>query len=259
MNTTALTLRQIRYENKSFWRNPAAAFFTFAFPLLFLVLFNLLFGHGTIRLYAGQPKVSTSTFYVPAIAAFSVISASFTNLAMSVTFAREQGVLKRKRGTPMPPLAYLGAKILHSIFIALLLAVIIGLFGRLFYSVSIPTHTMPAFLVSLIVGGLSFCAMGLAVTAIVPNAEAAPAIVNAIILPLLFISDIFIPLNNAPHWLTTVSKIFPIWHFSEAMQHAFNPFEKGAGFSGTDLLVVAAWGVGSLLLAIRYFRWEPRR
>lgn len=259
MNTPELTLRQVRYENKAFWRNPPAAFFTVVFPLLFLVLFNLLFGHGTIQLYKGQPKVSTSTFYVPAIAAFSVISASFTNLAMSVTFAREQGVLKRKRGTPMPPLAYLGAKILHSALISLLLVVIIAGFGRVFYGVSIPTHTMPAFVLALVVGALSFCAMGLAVTAFIPNADAAPAIVNAIILPLLFISDIFIPLNHAPTWLTTVARIFPIWHFSEAMQHAFNPFERGSGFSGTDLLIVAAWGVGSLLIAIWKFRWEPKR
>ena len=257
MSTVAQTLRQVRYENKSFWRNPAAAFFTFAFPLIFLVLFNLLFGHSKIN-YFGH-RVSTSTFYVPAIAAFSVISASFTNLAMSMTFAREQGVLKRKRGTPLPPMAYLGAKILHSALMSLLLVVIIGGFGKLFYSVSLPSHTLPAFAISLLVGALAFCAMGLAVTAIVPNADAAPAIVNAIILPLLFISDIFIPLNNAPKWLTTVSKVFPIWHFSTAMQHAFNPFEKGSGFQGTDLLIVAVWGVGSLLLAIRFFRWEPRR
>lgn len=257
MSTSTLTLRQVRYENKSFWRNPAAAFFTFAFPLLFLILFNLLFGHQKTN-YFGH-RVSTSTFYVPAIAAFSVITASFTNLAMNVTFAREQGVLKRKRGTPMPPIAYLGAKILHAALIALLLVVIIAGFGKLFYSVSLPTHTMPAFLISLVVGALSFCAMGLAITAAVPNADAAPAVVNAIILPLLFISDIFIPLNNAPQWLTTVAKIFPIWHFSEAMQHAFNPFETGSGLEVKDLLIVAAWGVAALILAIRYFRWEPAR
>ena len=253
----ALVLRQVRYENKSFWRNPAAAFFTFAFPLLFLVLFNLLFGHGKIN-YFGH-RVNTSTFYVPAIAAFSVITATFTNLAMNVTFAREQGVLKRKRGTPIPPLAFLSAKILHAGLISLLLVAIITGFGKLFYSVSLPHHTWPAFLVSLLVGALSFCAMGLAITTAVPNAEAAPAVVNAVILPLLFISDIFIPLQNAPAWLTTVAKIFPIYHFSEAMQHAFNPFQAGSGFEAKDLLIVLAWGVGALAVSARYFTWEPRQ
>lgn len=257
MSTTAMTLRQVRYENKAFWRNPAAAFFTVIFPLLFLVLFNLLFGHGTISYYGH--RVNTSTFYVPAIAAFSVIGATFTNLAMSVTFAREQGVLKRKRGTPMPPLAYLGAKVLHAALISLLLVAVVAGFGKVFYNVSLPGHTIPAFLVSLVVGAISFCALGLAVTALVPNADAAPAIVNGIILPLLFISDIFIPLNTAPAWLTTVAKIFPLWHFSTAMQHAFNPFEKGSGFQGTDLLIVGVWALVGLLVAARTFRWEPTR
>lgn len=259
MSTAKLTLRQVRYENKVFWRNPPAAFFTVVFPLLFLVLFNLLFGHETIRLYPGHPKVSTSTFYVPAIAAFSVISASFTNLAMSITFAREQGVLKRKRGTPLPPLAYLGGKILHSALIALLLVVVIAVFGKAFYSVSIPTHTMAAFLLALIVGAFAFCAMGLAITPFIPNSDAAPAIVNAIILPLLFISDIFINTNQAPNWLNQVAKVFPVWHFSEAMQRAFNPFEKGLGFDAKDVIIVVIWGLGSLLVAIRFFRWEPKR
>jgi ABC-2 type transport system permease protein len=257
MNATALALRQVRYENKSFWRNPASAFFTFAFPIIFLILFNLLFGHHKIDYF--DHSVDTSTFYVPAITAFSVITASFTNLGMSVTFARDQGVLKRKRGTPMPPLAYLAAKVLHSTLIALLLAAIIGVFGRLFYSVSLPGHTLPAFLVSVVVGALAFCAMGLAITTLVPNADAAPAVINAVILPLLFISDIFIPLQNAPKWLTSVAKVFPVYHLSEAMQHAFNPFQVGSGFQGKDLLIVAVWGAGCLLVAARYFRWEPRR
>lgn len=257
MSTAAMTLRQVRYENKSFWRNPAAAFFTFIFPLLFLVLFNLLFGHQKIN-YFGR-RVNTSTFYIPAIAAFSIIGATFTNLAMSVTLGREQGVLKRKRGTPMSPLAYLAAKMLHSGMMSLLLVVIVAAFGKVFYSVTLPTHTLPAVLLTLVVGAVSFCAMGLAFTALVPNADAAPAIVNGVILPLLFISDIFIPLDKAPTWLTTVAKIFPIWHFSTAMQHAFNPFATGSGIQGTDLLILAAWGVGAMILAARFFRWEPRR
>lgn len=257
MSTAALTLRQVRYENKSFWRNPISAFFTFAFPLILLVLFNLLFGNGKTAVLGHT--VSTSQFYVPALTAFSVIGASFTNLAMNVTFAREQGVLKRKRGTPLPPAAYLGAKMLHAIVIAFILAILTTGLGRAFYGVQIPTHTVPAFVASLIVGAVSFCALGLAVTAIIPNADAAPAVVNAIILPLLFISDIFVPLNNAPAWLRTVAKIFPIWHFSQAMLRAFSPFVTGGGFSGTDLIVMAVWGLGGLVLATRFFRWEPTR
>jgi ABC-2 type transport system permease protein len=258
MSTTGLALRQVRYENKSFWRNPAAAFFTFAFPLMFLVIFNLLFGNAKLPLPDGH-TIQQSTFYVAAIAAFSVITASFTNLAMNVVFAREEGVLKRKRGTPMPALAYLSGKILHSGLIALLLVAIIAAFGEAFYGVSLPASRIPAFLVSLAIGALAFSAMGLAITTVVPNADAAPAVVNAVILPLLFISDIFIPLTVAPKWLSTVANVFPVRHFAEAMHQVFNPFASGTGFQGRDLLVMGIWGLASLLVATKFFRWEPRR
>ena len=194
-----------------------------------------------------------------AIVAFSVITASFTNLAMNVVFAREQGVLKRKRGTPMPPLAYLAGKILHSGLIAFLLVAIITVFGKVFYGVSLASNRIPAFLVSLAIGALAFSAMGLAITTVVPNADAAPAVVNAVILPLLFISDIFIPLTNAPKWLGTVGNVFPVRHFAEAMHQVFNPFAPGSGFQGRDLLVMAIWGLGALLVAVKFFRWEPSR
>jgi ABC-type multidrug transport system permease subunit len=80
-----------------------------------------------------------------------------------------------------------------------------------------------------------------------------------VILPLLFISNIFIPLTNAPKWLGTVGNVFPVRHFAEAMHQAFNPFAPGAGFQGRDLLVMGIWGLGALVVAVKFFRWEPRR
>jgi ABC-2 type transport system permease protein len=257
MRTLALTARQVAYENRSFWRNPAAAFFTFVFPLMFLVIFPLVFGSGTIN-YFGQ-ETSTVTFYVPAIAAFSVITACYTNLAMSITFSREEGVLKRKRGTPLPAVSFLGARIIHSTFIAIVLVAIVVLTGVLFYNVDLPVNTLPAFFVTLVVGAASFCALGLAITGFVPNADAAPAVINFSILPLLFISDVFIPIQDAPPWLQTFSGVFPLRHFSHAMLAAFNPFETGAGFSWGDLAIVAAWGVAGVVIALRFFTWEPKR
>src|SRR5881296_3972844 len=100
MSDLALTLRQVRYTNKAFWRNPASAFFTFAFPLMFLVIFTSLLGNGTVPL--GGVEVRQSTYYVAGMAAFSVITACYTNIAMSVTFTRDTGILKRIRGTPLP-------------------------------------------------------------------------------------------------------------------------------------------------------------
>ena len=228
MNSLVLALRQIRYENRSFWRNPAAAFFTVVFPLMFLVIFNLLFGNNTLELPGGEVK--TSTFYVPAIAAMSVISACYNNIAIGICFSRDSGLLKRTRGTPLPAWAYLFGRIGHATLIALLLVVVVTAAGALVYDVDVPTKTLPAFVVAVAIGAATFSSLGLAVSSFIPNADASPVVVNASIVPLLFISDVFIPLNDAPAWLTSVADIFPVRHFSLAIQSAFNPFEQGLGF-----------------------------
>ena len=257
MNSLVLGLRQIRYENRAFWRNPPAAFFTVVFPLMFLVIFNLLFGNNTLELPEGEVK--TSTFYVPAIAALSVISACYSNIAIGISFSRDQGLLKRTRGTPLPAWAYLFGRIGQASLVALLLVVVVTAAGALVYGVDLPTNTMPAFVLAVIVGAATFSSLGLAVTSVIPNADASPAIVNATILPLLFISDVFIPLQDAPVWLTSVADIFPVRHFSLALQTAFNPFQQSVGFNWDHLGIMAAWAVAGVLLAVRFFSWEPRR
>lgn len=256
MSEALLVLRQVRYENRWFWRNPPAAFFTFVFPLIFLVLFNVIFGNNQIEVPGGSTH--EATFYVPAIAALSIVTACYTNIAMTICYTRDDGVLKRIRGTPLPVWAYILARVLHAVLVGLLLVVIVIAFGRLFYAVTIPTNTMPAFLVTVIVGAAAFSMLGLAVTTVIPNAEAAPAIVNFTILPLFFISDVFIRLEDPPAWLHTVASIFPVVHFSEAMQTAFNPFETGSGFELLHLGVIAIWGVAGFVVAARWFSWEPR-
>ncbi len=255
MRDLALAFRQVRYENTAFWRNPAAAFFTFVFPLIFLVIFNVIFGGGTTDRF-GNPELSVSNFYIPAVAAFSVITACYTNIAIGVTFARDEGQLKRIRGTPLPGWAYLFGRIAHAIVIAIILVVIVVLFGLAFYDVDIP-GAMPEFVVSITLGAIAFAALGLAVTAIIPNPDASPAVTNATILPLLFISDVFIPLEDGtPEWLITVSKIFPIKHFSNALIASYNPTR--VDFEAWDLVVMAIWGVIGVFLALRFFSWEPR-
>lgn len=255
MNGIALALRQIGYENRAFWRNPAAAFFTFAFPLLFMVIFNVLFGGDG----SAPPGQRPADFFTPAIIAFSVITATYTNIAMMVTVARDAGVLKRVRGTPLPPWAYLGGRIGHSALLALLLTVIVAAFGAFFYGVEVPWDQLPALIVTLIVGAGAFCALGLALTGFIPNADASPAIVNATVLPLLFISNVFIPLDNAPTWLDTLSKIFPVRHFADALMVIYDPRTVGPGFSWPELGIIALWGIGGVLVALRTFSWEPRR
>lgn len=257
MRIAGLVLRQLRYTNRAFWRNPAAAFFTIAFPLMFLVIFTTLFGRG--RLDINGNLVSPATFYIPAIAVFSAISACYSNVAMSLIVARERGVLKRIKATPLPGGAYLASRILHAVLIALVLVAICAIFGALFYDAALPVRSLPAFIVTLSVGSACFCALGTAVTTIVPNADAAPAIVNATFLPLLFVSDIFIPLQDPAPWVAFIGDVFPFKHFSTAMQHAFFPADGSLGFTPASLAVMGAWGLGGLLVAVRRFTWEPKR
>jgi ABC-2 type transport system permease protein len=254
MTATALTFSQVRYVNKAFWRNPSRAFFTFAFPLMFLVIFTSLLGNGTVHI--GSMSVKASTYYVAAMASFGVITACYSNIAMTMAFQRDTGVLKRIDGSPLPSASFLGSRVIHALFVAVFLVAITAAFGWAFYGAEIPKGVLLVrFLVMLVVGATAFCALGLAVTAVIPNADAAPAIVNASILPLLFLSGIFIPFgNDTPAWIVWIARIFPVRHFAAGMQAGF----IGTPFDWTDVIVVAAWGSAGLVLAIRFFSWEPR-
>lgn len=246
MSDLALAIRQVGYENRAFWRNPPAAFFTFAFPLLFMLIFNVLFGEGAAR------------FFTPAIIVFGVVTATFTNLAMTVSIARDAGILKRIRGTPLPAWAYLAGRIGHAVGVALLLVVIVAAAGALLYRVPIPWEALPAILLVLGVAAASFSALGLALAGVMPNADAAPAIVNAIVLPILFISNVFIQMDDAPDWLNALSHVFPVRHFADAMLELYR---GGADPSVplAALAVIALWGVAGVAVALRFFSWEPRR
>ena len=255
MSALLLTARQIRYESRAFWRNPAAAFFTFAFPLIFMVIFNVLFG-GEQR--PGE-TYRAADFFTPAIIALSVITACYTNLAMSVTTARDLGILKRIRGTPLPTSIYLAGRIGNALIVTTLLVVIVSAFGYVAYGVQLPVARLAEVLLVLIVGAATFSVLGLAVSGLIPNADAAPAVVNASILPLLFISNVFVEVGpNFPSWLDTISKLFPIRHFADALIAAWDPRPGAAGLHAGPLLVIMVWFVAGVLVAARTFSWEPR-
>jgi ABC-2 type transport system permease protein len=259
-----LAARQVRYTNLAFWRNPASAFFTFAFPLMFLVIFTVLFSNETTCLQGGATgcliEVKTSTFYVASISAFAVITACYTNIAISLSFARDAGVLKRIAGSPIPTGAYLFGRVAHASLMALLLVAITAIFGRLAYGARLPMGTLAPYVVTVVVGAASFAALGVAMLALIPNADASPAVVNASILPLLFISNVFIPLGpNPAAWVDVVSKVFPVRHFVEAMFASYFRFPGRSALQLDDLLIVAAWGLAGLIVAVRTFSWEPRQ
>ena len=258
MSDLGLTLRQVRFTNKAFWRNPASAFFTFAFPLMFLVIFTSLLGNGTTD-GPGGSQITQSTYYVASMAAFAVITACYTNVAISVTFNRDSGILKRTRGTPLPAWAYLAARVIHALIVSIILVVITVAFGTAFYHADIPSGVgLLQFLAVLGVGAMSFAALGLALTSIIPNADASPPIVNASILPLLFVSGTFFRISeDAPAWIRQVGRVFPVKHFTDAMLAGF--YGKPFTFEWSDVLVIAVWGLVGLALAARFFSWEPRK
>jgi ABC-2 type transport system permease protein len=254
MNPAALVLSQVRYVNKAYWRNPSSAFFALAYPLMFLVIFTSIFRNSTVQF--GAKSVNEATYYVPSMVALAVITVCFNNVAVAATIQRDSGVLKRTHRTPLPSASFFGARILHAVLVSLLLVIITAGFGRIFYSADMPTGAnLARVLVMLAVGAATFCALGFAISSVIPNADASLPIVNVVILPLLFLSGIFIPLgNNPPAWMVWVGRVFPLKHFLTGMQAGF----LGGPFHWTDVLVVAAWGVAGLLFAVRFFRWEPR-
>ena len=254
MTGPALALHQFRFDQRIFWRNPASVFFTVIFPLIFLVLLAGLFGNQRID----QLNVETSTYYVPGIITLAVVSATLVSLAMNLVVSREAGRLKRVRGTPVPMWAFIAGRVGNSIVVSLLMVFVVTVLGSLLFGVAIPTNTLPGLLLALIVGAASFSALGFALASVIPSEDSAPAITNATVLPLYFLSGVFIPETEIPEGVLHVADIFPIRHLFQAFFTAFDPATAGAGLELGNLAIVAVWGVFGLLFALRKFRWAPR-
>jgi ABC-2 type transport system permease protein len=251
----ALALHQFRFDQKVFWRNPASVFFTVMLPLIFLFIFATIFGNDDIE----ERGVKTTTYYVPAIISLAVISATTQSLAINLTQDRERGLLKRARGTPLPTPVFVAGRVGNSLVVSILMVVLVAVIGKLVYDVSLPDQTNPAVLVTLAVGAAAFSCLGFALTVLIPSEDAAAPVSNGTVLPLYFISGVFIPDSEIPEGVLKVADIFPVRHFFEAFFTAWDPNTTGAGFEWGQLAIVAAWGVFGLVIAMRFFRWEPRR
>ena len=252
MNDLRVARAQVGYEQKAFWRNPMAAIFTFAFPLIFLVVVGGSAGPTRVPGYT----LAYDQYIVVAMLTFGLIAACYTNLAMSVCTRRESGVLKRMRGTPIAIGSYMAGLIGSVLIVVAILTVLVVSLGIAFYGLHFPYHVV-AVLVTLVVGIVTFCALGLAVTILVPNADAAPAVVNGLYFPIVFISGVFYPLAQGSV-LARIADWFPIFHMIRALAVAFEG-GPGSGLSVRDLLVMAVWAVAALVVTVRRFRWEPRR
>ena len=223
---------QIRYEQRAYWHNRGRGIFTFVFPLMFLVIFGSLNQSTHINRLGGIPY---DVFFVPGILAYGLIATTFVNMAISTAILRDQGVLKRMQGTPLPRWAYVAARIGSTLVIVLTMTALTLALGVIAYGVHIRASTLPGLIVTLVLGTAAFTTLGIGVTRFIPNAEAAAVVVNLLILPLTFISSIWFPTTGMPKWLVDIAKIFPIRALADGLEYAFNPFTTGAGFKGEDV------------------------
>lgn len=253
-STLSMVVRQTRYQILYFLRVPVALFFTILLPIIMLVLFNALFGDNTVTTDDGEWPIRQ--FYTGGLAAYTAVSATYSNLGNMVPIRRDEGILKRWRSTPLPTWTYLAGLILSSVVIAVVSVVLMLTMGVVLYDLKIDWVKMPAAGVTLLVGVASFAALGMALVSVIKTASSSAAMVNATILPLAFISDVFV-VTEGEGFLHNVASIFPLKPFVNAFQDCFNPFIEGSGYSPARLAFVAAWGAVGLLIAIKRFTWEP--
>ena len=242
MSPVALAWQQFRFERKLFWRNPSAAFFNFLLPLLLLVLIATAF--------AGDD--SELEILIPGVAGMGVLATTFTSLAFNLTLLRDEGVLKRIRGTPMPAGAYLAGLVGSATLNALLQVALVVAIGNLLYGVDWPQDPLLLAAFTLL-GVVCFAALGVAFSHLIPNEDAAPAYTNAVFLPLIFISGVFYSADDLPDALRAIAEALPLKHLIDGLSEAI---VGGGGDVGTAAVVVAAWAAAGLFLAVRFFRWE---
>jgi ABC-2 type transport system permease protein len=254
--TTALAIHQVRDDQRTFWRNRTRAFFSFALPLMFLVIFGSLNHSDRLDDRGGIPA---DYFIVPGLLAYGVIMATFTNLATDMALMRDSGVLKRLRGTPLPAAAFVAGKIGSAVLVAAAVSAVTLLVADAAYGVSLPAHAAPGVALALLAGTASCAALGIAATGLIRSAESAGAVTSALVLPLTFISGVWGEFGGLPSWLHHIAQVFPIEHLANALQLAFDPRTTGAGIAGGDLLALCAWLVAGVALSLRVLRADLRR
>jgi ABC-2 type transport system permease protein len=239
-------------------RVPRATFFTFIFPLMFLLIFSALNGNALVDAPGGSGgKVPFAQFYTPSIGIFGLTMACYSSVIFGLTNARDTGLLKRVRGTPLPMPAYLASWLTAAAATGIASVVLMFVVAVPAFGVDIYPGNLPAAIVTLVLGSATLAALGLAVASLVRSADQAMPVAQLTFLPLSFISGIWFPLEGAPNWLVTIAHIFPLYHLVNAFDACFVPQTTNGGWAPGDLAVIAAWGIGGLIVAMRRFRVEP--
>jgi len=236
---------QFRLERKQFWRNPSAAFFGFVLPIVFLLIIGALVG------------AKDRDIVVPGIAGMNVMASTFNALGMNLTFRREQGLLKRMRGTPMPTVSYLGGILGNVAFNAVVQVALVVIAGKLLFGLPWPFH-WGELVIFTVVGVFSFSALGIAFAHVIPNFDAAPAYTNFVYLPSILIGGVFFDPATSSAVLSDIARVMPISHFVEGLRGSLR---AGGGLSHHtgDLAVLALWGAAGLWFAVRGFSWDQRK
>jgi ABC-2 type transport system permease protein len=251
---TGIVAHEFLYDLRTYVRNRQGVFFSFALPIMFLVIFASVFGHG--RVSVGGFSMSEAAYYVPGIMAMGLVSTSFNNLAASIVGNREVGIYKRRRATPVPAGALIAGRTLVAVAASLATTAVLAGIGYA-YGASLPGKNVPVLVLDVVVFTFALCCLAFALATVVRGRDAVMPIVMAITLPLYFISGVFVPSTEIPHWLLRVAGFFPIRHMASALLAVYNP-HAGGGAHWTDLAVVAGWGVFGLIIAVRRFSWLPR-
>jgi ABC-2 type transport system permease protein len=243
-----LALHQLRYELLAFWRTPQAVFFTFALPVLMLVIFAQLNEESTIASFGGR---SYAAFFVPGMLTFGLASATYGNLSARTVVRRETGQLKRLRATPLPARAYLAGAVANATLVAAAVSVAVMAVGRIGYDVALPGNKWAVAGV-LVLAAACCSALGLALSTFVASPESADPVVFGTMLPVVFISGVFqvVPPDSVLH---RVASVFPVQPMLDSLRAGY----LGRPISTADLLVVVAWGTAGALVAARRFAWTP--
>jgi ABC-2 type transport system permease protein len=245
-----LLIHQLRAEQRLFWRSRELAFFTFLLPILFFLLLGSAYGDDEIN------GVSGYQYLLAGMIGYGAASTTFAGLALLLVIRRESGVLKRLRATPLPPGTYVAAVLTSIIVIFLLEAVILVGIGRFGFDVPFPDSIL-SLAVVLLVGAAAFAALGIGLTALIRSAEGSSAVVNALYLPLSFISGAFFSEDTFPDVLQALAAALPLSHLIELVRDVM-VFGDNVWDHPGDLAVIVGWGVAGLVVAVRGFRWEPR-
>ena len=242
---------QVRHDLTGLSRTPVVVFFALLFPLAFFVILSALFGNATVDT---RSDVRLAQFLAPAFAAFGIAMSTYAFLAIGFAEIRFNGVLKRYSGSPLPRWVLLGGRIGAGTVVSFAAVILLLGVGVLLYDVQVLWARVPGLAVTCLVAAISFSALGLAVAALAPSFQAATAWANGTVIPLAFVSDLFL-IGELPDWLATIGWVFPLKHLVNALGDGLNPFIDSTGIYLDHLAVIAVWGLLGALLAL----WAIRR